>query len=234
MYVCKKCNVEKQQDEYQLDKRRGKYYATCRQCRVQASREHRLKNLEKYRERTRLYVQKWRKENPDKANAICRRWAEKNREYVRSYHRVKSAEWRAKNPEKEWRLTNPEAAKESGKKARIKWLEKNPNYHHEHYVKNKSMYVANRANRRDLQAQATPKWLTNIQKAQIAEFYEIAKTKEMQTGQKYHVDHIIPINGQNVCGLHVPWNLQIITATENLSKGNRMLTSIHASQTKFA
>lgn len=67
---------------------------------------------------------------------------------------------------------------------------------------------------------ATPKWLSLEDLYNITKFYEIAQTKTAETGEVWHVDHIIPLQGSNVCGLHVPWNLQVITASENCAKRN--------------
>jgi hypothetical protein len=65
---------------------------------------------------------------------------------------------------------------------------------------------------------STPKWLTFIHRALIEEFYEIAAARTMQTGVEHHVDHVVPIKGKQVSGLTVPWNLQVLTAQNNLRK----------------
>ncbi len=65
---------------------------------------------------------------------------------------------------------------------------------------------------------ATPKWLSKTQLKEIQKFYEIARWYS----EPMHVDHIVPLQGKNVCGLHVPWNLQIIPARENLEKHNKL------------
>lgn len=56
----------------------------------------------------------------------------------------------------------------------------------------------------------------------IEQIYWLARDLRTITGENYQVDHIIPLNGKNVCGLHVPWNLQILPSDMNMSKGNRL------------
>jgi hypothetical protein len=64
-----------------------------------------------------------------------------------------------------------------------------------------------------------PRWLTKSEKSQIRSIYAAAKARR-NSGENVHVDHIVPLVGGNVSGLHVPWNLQVIPATENARKSN--------------
>ena len=77
--------------------------------------------------------------------------------------------------------------------------------------------------RRRKHRQATPPWLTRKQKSEIRQLYQIAITMSKTTGERYVVDHIIPLRSDYVCGLHVPWNLRVITQEENLKKSNKVL-----------
>ena len=65
-----------------------------------------------------------------------------------------------------------------------------------------------------------PKWLSKQDKNLISEFYTVSKEFESIFLRKQEVDHIVPLKGKTVSGLHVPWNLRIVTATENQSKRN--------------
>lgn len=79
------------------------------------------------------------------------------------------------------------------------------------------------AARRAGKKKATPTWLTKEMKKQIHSVYLTAKQLEKTTGVPHHVDHIVPLNGENVSGLHVPWNLRAIPRDENLSKSNKLM-----------
>lgn len=68
---------------------------------------------------------------------------------------------------------------------------------------------------------ATPPWFNQEDYKNTLELYKIAKELRWLSNEPLHVDHIEPILGKDVCGLHVPWNLQILPASENSAKGNR-------------
>lgn len=69
---------------------------------------------------------------------------------------------------------------------------------------------------------ATPPWISRKQKVEVRQLYQIAMTMSRTTGEQYVVDHIYPLRSEVVCGLHVPWNLRVITQAENLQKSNSL------------
>jgi hypothetical protein len=69
--------------------------------------------------------------------------------------------------------------------------------------------------------EATPRWLTPSERLQMRELYVQARKMTELTRERYVVDHIVPLRGESVCGLHVPWNLRVITQEENLKKSNK-------------
>lgn len=78
------------------------------------------------------------------------------------------------------------------------------------------------ATRRSRKLKATPKWLTKEQLDHIEFYYACARAWTEQFDQQLDIDHIIPLKGKQVCGLHVPWNLQIMSHEANLLKTNKL------------
>lgn len=66
---------------------------------------------------------------------------------------------------------------------------------------------------------ATPRWLSTIDVMRIRAMYAEAKRLTRETGELHVVDHIVPKIGPTVCGLHVPWNLQVMHWRANAVKG---------------
>jgi len=189
---------------------------------------------------TKTKMAAWRLDNADKIPAYQKKYALANKEKIVASRRAASQKIRLKNPEKcrasyrDWYRRNPEKARAST----LAWLARNPGWETENRVKNKEKKaqqvrdwaVANPGAVREKTVRyqskkrcATPAWLTAIQIAQMQEQYEIAIAVEMQTGIRQHVDHIVPLQGKTVSGLHVPWNLRVIPFYENIKKRNRLV-----------
>lgn len=137
---------------------------------------------------------------------------------------------------KEYRRLNAERLKASAKKyylenrehlleqSAIRWQKNKQQYkirRKEHYEENKSLYLACSRTRKALILSRVPTWLSDYDLKEIRRVYLECKKKSEETGILHHVDHIVPLRGKLVSGLHVLWNLRIITAEENLRKGNK-------------
>ena len=139
---------------------------------------------------------------------------------------------RARARTKQWGIDNYERKREMDKAYSIAHKDEKIEYGRVYYQinkqsrqqyqkQNKGRINARNAKRRAAQMCRTPLWLSNEEKEQIKHLYEYASTLSGTTGMNYHVDHIIPLQGEIVSGLHVLNNLRVIPAALNISKGNR-------------
>jgi len=96
-------------------------------------------------------------------------------------------------------------------------------YRKTHKINNPDMYRELVSVRRRRFRDATPKWLSPEQRMEIRLKYRLAIELSRATGIRHAVDHEVPIQGEEVCGLHVPWNLRVITQDENLKKSNKLV-----------
>jgi len=156
-----------------------------------------------------VYIQSkgWRQANPETYKKSWKKWLESNRDT----HTGWVKKWQASNKakiaidQKNWEKANPDKVKAKYKR----WREKHP----EKYTARNVASVARRAKR-------VPKWNTSDDRWLMAQFYDVAKLRTKATGVVWEVDHIIPLRGKEVSGLHVPSNLQVILKSENRAKRN--------------
>jgi 5-methylcytosine-specific restriction endonuclease McrA len=92
-----------------------------------------------------------------------------------------------------------------------------------HKAANPDLYKELTNARRRRFRDATPKWLTAEHKLEIRLKYRLAIELSRRLGVPHAVDHIIPLQGEEVCGLHVPWNMEVITQEQNLKKSNKLV-----------
>jgi hypothetical protein len=186
----------------------------CKVCFYEKSKANRAANpesrkAEHARKREREGFMTWaeytakRSENPKSRADVCRDSNLKHKDKVAAYRK----EYEKANKD---RIAARRAARlaESREVKRI-WRKNNL-----------GLVLADCANRRAAKIQRTPAWLSEFDKLKIKCLYQLAAMRNRESDQKWHVDHIIPLQGANVSGLHVPGNLRVIPALDNMRKNN--------------
>lgn len=115
---------------------------------------------------------------------------------------------------------NPEQVK-----ARVAtWVANNRSRHNAKCAKwvkaNPAKVNARTARRYASKTQATPVWLTEDEHWMLEQAYELARLRTKMLGIKFEVDHIVPLRGRRVRGLHVPWNVRVVPLKDNRTKSN--------------
>lgn len=217
MKKCNKCNTEKSFDSFnKASREKDGLQSSCRSCNKAYAAEYRKNNPEKERLRHAKYhaenkdvinarVAEWQKNNSDKVRAKAKRFYENNIESEKERH-------------KKWQQSNSGWMKDYAKQYRKDNIQRFKNYDDQYWRNNKSNVYAKNAKRRAKKKMAFVEWADhNKIKLIYAECIRISE----ETGIEHHVDHIIPLINDKVCGLHNEFNLQILTASENSSKGNK-------------
>jgi 5-methylcytosine-specific restriction endonuclease McrA len=169
----------------------------------------------------RAYQRQWEAANRDRLNAKSRARYAAHIDEERARHKARSEEYRERKRVK---------SKERYAARRAEFLE----YHRQYRELNREIVRARKrawmkANRGYASAlcakwnaaklRACPSW---VDWEALQAIYREAVRITRDTGIKHDVDHIVPLQSDTVCGLHVPWNLQILTRSENARKGNRL------------
>ena len=164
--------------------------------------------------RRREGMRKWAAENPEEKKRRAAEWYDKNRDEIIERMREKYYADIDKSRER-----SRDYAARHKKEAIVrnqKWRKRNPDYVQKHYAtRNKDALCAGKAKYRAARRQACPPWLNKEMLNQIHEIYRLRRQISEATGIVHEVDHIVPLQGGTVCGLHVPWNLRVITKEKN-------------------
>ena len=195
--LCLACKTTKPVEDFARNKAKadGLQYR-CRACWAAYRAEHNKKITLQKREHYAKNRERLLTEKKEKYPEV----AENKREYQRACA-----------------AADPERAK-----LRVKLFhEKNPSYYRDFRKKHPAKVNAKEVRRKAAKLRRTPAWLTDDDHWMIEQAYEIAALRTEMFGFPWHVDHVAPLMGKQVSGLHVPHNLRVIPGAENMSKGNR-------------
>jgi Fe-S cluster assembly scaffold protein SufB len=210
--ACTKCGIVKPLEMFAIDKRLKCGRASgCKAC--QKSWE--IANKDKIAARRRRYYA----ENAEKQRAAARKWAQKNPERKRERKSV----WYIANAEREREKArqayhaNPERSREASRLWQRKNRARATEVQRLRLTRNPWLRSYYRVQRDYATKRATPSWAN---KFFISEAYRLSGLRAKLCGGVWHVDHIVPLRGKTVCGLHVEHNLQVIPGSVNSAKNN--------------
>lgn len=189
---------------------------TCRYCNADKEDTSFYKNENKCKQCKSLYYKNLYIAKKDEILKRNRNWELNNKDKVKEKKKRQNSKPDQKLRTKEYVRKNKQKYSDYCKKWRLNNKEKYNNYMKIWNSKNKKILLFRNTLRKLALIQRTPKWLT---KQQINEIKLIYKN----CPEEMTVDHIIPLRGKTVCGLHVPWNLQYLTRIENSSKNNKLI-----------
>ena len=144
----------------------------------------------------------------ENAKRLRKEWYERNKELTKERARA-------------WVIANPEKRYAIHRKNREKDLENHNARNREWNANNKPLKAALQAKRKSAILQRTPVWDKDAHL--IVAKYQLANMLTRETGKPHHVDHIIPLQGKNVSGLHVFSNLRVIPGEDNVKKSNKYI-----------
>jgi len=166
----------------------------CQDCGADITHTHIVKAGKRCAACVGVYMMAYRKANGVRIAELKKAWKIKNKEHVE----IKDRAYAQLHPQRKTI-------------ARNKWSEANPGKD----TASKKLNLVARKKR-------VPTWLTDDDHWMIEQAYELAALRTKVFGFSWHVDHIVPLNGRRVSGLHTPYNLQVIPWRDNLRKGNRV------------
>lgn len=202
MKRCAKCGEYKAFDVFTKDIRyKDGYRSYCRACQTACAKESYARNPFPARERAKKYFQEHKAEYAKKK----REWSANNKDKIRVYEKTNYE--RHKDRILAYQAKYQQEHRDRHNEVSRAWAIRNKHNRRYHSMLSKAVLRRALAPWADLDA--------------IKAFYERARELELETGQKWHVDHIVPLRSKIVCGLHCEANLQVLLAGDNIRKGNR-------------
>lgn len=192
--ICRRCGRELPRCEFKLRKD-GTNAAYCNPCASDYQKAYSAKHSAK---KTAMACA-WNRDNPDRRKEIANAWAKRNYDPSRIDKAAALRRYRA------WRGANLERAHANEKRYRRRYPER-------------LQYA------RGLRRGRTrlPKWFGEFDKLVLSEAHLLARLRTKLFGMAWHVDHIVPLGGKLVSGLHCASNIAVIPAAVNFRKSNKV------------